>query len=111
MSILKEYDGMIHVEDYKLVDHGDGNGFGIRSENCAILNDVETKVHNGLIELTLAHASMSRALSLGSAERFILTAEDAEEIIQALQEAQEQADADQWELRERNEKREQAKTK
>ena len=52
MGFLVEYKGGIDVEDYKLEDFGNGNGFGIRSEHCQIMNDFETRVHKGLIELT-----------------------------------------------------------
>lgn len=104
MSILGiEYRGGIRVEDYKLVDHGDGNGFGLVSEHCTIINDAEANVHEGLIELTLYTASMGSGLSLGDADRVVLTAEDAEDLIQTLQDALEDADEQQYEFRQRNE--------
>ena len=47
MGFLVEYRGSIDVEDYKLDDYGDGNGFGIRSECCIVMNDFEARSHKG----------------------------------------------------------------
>jgi len=105
MGLLTDYKGGVNVEDYKLVDHGEGDGFGIESQNCVILNDSEARVYKGLIELTISHASMSRGLTLADSDRVILSAEDAEDLIQVLQEALEEADPQQWELRESSKKK------
>ena len=106
MGFLVEYNGGIHAEDYKLIDCGNGNGFTLRSCNCEIINSFEAKAVKGVVELTLDHASMSRGLSLGDSDRAVMTAEDAQDLIDTLKEAIEEAEEYQWALRERNEEKE-----
>ena len=111
MGFLVDYNGGIHAEDYSLVDHGNGNGFGLRSECCGIMNNFDAIAKKGVIELTLEHASYSSGISLGDADRVVMTAEDADELIATLQEAKEEAEAYQWKLREDNERKECEKEK
>ena len=106
MGFLVEYNGGIHAGDYKLVDCGNGNGFTLRSCNCEIINHFEAKAVKGVIELTLEHASMSRHLSLGDADRAVMTAEDAQDLIDTLKEAIEDAETFQCNLRDKNEEKE-----
>jgi hypothetical protein len=103
MGFMVDYNGGIHAEDYVLVDHGDGNGFGLRSACCSILNHFETEVEEGVIQLTIEHVSHTHALSLGDAERVVMTAEDAEDLIDHLKDAIEEAEGFQLELREKTE--------
>ena len=102
MGFLVDYNGGIDVEDYKLLDYGNGNGFGIRSEHCNILNNFDAKTHNGLIELTTETVTHG-VISLGDAERVVMTVEDAHDLIDVLKTAIEDAEPYQWELREKNE--------
>jgi hypothetical protein len=102
MGFLVEYKGGIDVEDYKLDDYGDGNGFGIKSDHCIIMNDFNTRTHKGMIELTTDTVTRG-AITLGDSERIVMTCEDAEDLISILKDAIEEAEPDQWELRERNE--------
>ena len=110
MGFLVEYNGGIHVEDYKLDDYGNGNGFGIKSEHCQIMNDFTTKTHKGLIELTTDTATRG-VITLGSSDRVVMTAEEAHDLVTMLQEAIEEVDTYQWELREKNEAREKKQAK
>ena len=105
MGMLVEYNGGIDVEDYKLDDYGNGNGFGLRSTHCQIMNDFEIKVHKGMIELTTDTVTRG-AITLGDSERVVMTCEEAQDLINILKEAIEDAEPEQWELRERNEARE-----
>ena len=109
MGFLVEYRGSIDVEDYKLDDYGDGNGFGIKSDHCIIMNDFSTRTHKGLIELTTDTVTRG-AITLGDADRVVLTCEDAQDLIDVLKDAIEEAEPEQWELRERNEAREAAES-
>ena len=102
MGFLVEYRGGIHVEDYKLDDYGNGNGFGIKSEHCQIMNDFTAETHKGMIELTTDTVTRG-VISLGDSERVVMTCEEAEELITILQDAIEEADGYQWKLREKNE--------
>lgn len=102
MGFLVEYKGGIDVEDYKLDDYGDGNGFGIKSEHCIIMNDFDTRTHKGMIELTTDTVTRG-AITLGDSDRIVMTCEDAEDLISMLKDAIEEAEPDQWKLRERNE--------
>ena len=102
MGFLVEYRGSIDVEDYKLDDYGDGNGFGIKTDHCIIMNDFEAKTHKGLIELTTDTVTRG-AITLGDSERVVMTCEEAEDLINILKDAIEEAEPEQWELRERNE--------
>jgi hypothetical protein len=102
MGFLVEYKGGIHVEDYKLDDYGDGNGFGIKSDYCTIMNDFTAETHKGLIELTTDTVTRG-AITLGNSDRVVITAEEAHDLVTILQEAIEDVDEYQWELRERNE--------
>ena len=87
MGLLVEYTGGLNVEDYHLRYHGNGNGFQVFS-NChnSVINDSTTRVHKGVIELTIESVSRG-AMTLGSAERFMLSVDEAEELIQRLHEA------------------------
>ena len=105
MGFLVEYRGGIDVEDYKLDDHGNGNGFGIRSEHCIIMNDFEARTYKGLIELTTDTVTRG-AITLGDSERVVITCEEAQDLINILKDAIEEAEPDQWDLREQNEARE-----
>ena len=109
MGFLVEYRGSIDVEDYKLDDYGDGNGFGIKSEHCVIMNDFEAKTHKGLIELTIDTVTRG-AITLGDSDRVVITCEEAQDLINVLKDAIEEAEPEQWELRERNEAREAAES-
>ena len=81
MGLLVEYRGGLDVEDYHLKYHGDGNGFQVYSNcNNGVINDCSTKVHKGVIELTMEAASMG-VISLGHADRYMLSAEEAESMI------------------------------
>ena len=102
MGFLVEYNGGIDVEDYKLDDYGDGNGFGLKSEHCIIMNDFEARTHKGLIELTTDTVTRG-AITLGDSERVVMTCEEAEDLINILKDAIEEAEPEQWELREQNE--------
>ena len=67
------------------------------------INDlVEEK---GVIELTLEHVSRG-AISLGDADRVVMTAEDARDLIETLQEAVEDAEGYQEELIAKHEEKE-----
>ena len=103
MGFLIDYNGGIHASDYALVDHGDGNGFGLRSEHCGILNHFSAEVEEGVIELTSEHCSYSGGISLGDADRIVMTAEDAEDLIEVLKDAIEEAEEFQAELRKETE--------
>jgi hypothetical protein len=105
MGFLVEYRGGIHVEDYKLDDYGNGNGFGILSEHCQIMNDFTVKEHKGLIELTTDTVTRG-AITLGDSDRVVMTTEEAEDLITALKDVIEEAEVYQWELREKNEAKE-----
>ena len=105
MGFLVEYRGGIHVEDYKLDDYGNGNGFGIKSMHCQIMNDFTAETHKGMIELTTDTVTRG-AITLGDSERIVMTCEEAEDLITVLKNAIEEADGYQWELREKNEERE-----
>ena len=102
MGFLVEYRGGIHVEDYKLDDYGNGNGFGVRSTHCQIINDFTAETHEGMIELTTDTVTRG-SITLGDSERIVMTCEDAQDLINILKDAIEEAEPDQWELRERNE--------
>ena len=105
MGFLVEYRGGIHVEDYKLDDYGDGNGFGIKSECCQIMNDFTAETHKGMIELTTDTVTRG-VISLGDSERVVITCEEAQDLINILKDAIEEAEPEQWALRDRNEERE-----
>jgi hypothetical protein len=105
MGFLVEYKGGIHVEDYKLDDYGDGNGFGIKSECCQIMNDFTAETHKGLIELTTDTVTRG-VITLGNSDRVVMTAEEADDLVTMLQDAIEEVDAYQWELRDKNEAKE-----
>ena len=102
MGFLVEYRGSIDVEDYRLDDYGDGNGFGIKSDHCIIMNDFEAKTHKGLIELTIDTVTRG-AITLGDSDRVVITCEEAQDLINILKDAIEEAEPEQWELREMNE--------
>ena len=102
MGFLVEYRGGIHVEDYKLDDYGNGNGFGVISECCQIMNDFTASTHKGLIELTTDTVTRG-ALTLGNSDRVVITCEEAEDLISVLKDAIEEAEVYQWELRDRME--------
>jgi hypothetical protein len=102
MGFLVEYRGGIDVEDYKLDDYGDGNGFGIKTDHCIIMNDFEARTHDGLIELTTDTVTRG-AITLGDSDRVVMTCEEAQDLINILKDAIEEAEPEQWELRERNE--------
>ena len=102
MGFLVEYKGGIDVEDYKLDDYGNGNGFGIKSECCQIMNDFEARAYNGMIELTTDTVTRG-AITLGNSDRVVITCEEALDLITILKEAIEDAEPEQWELREKNE--------
>ena len=102
MGFLVEYRGSIDVEDYRLDDYGDGNGFGIKSDHCIIMNDFEAKTHKGLIELTTDTVTRG-AITLGDSDRVVITCEEAQDLINVLKDAIEEAEPEQWELREMNE--------
>ena len=105
MGFLVEYTGGIDVKEFKLDDYGNGNGFGIKSERCQIMNDFEARTHKGLIELTTDTVTRG-VITLGNSERVVITCEEAESLINILKEAIDDAERDQWSLRERNEARE-----
>ena len=91
MGLLVEYTGGLNVEDYHLRYHGNGNGFQVFS-NChnSVINDSTTRVHKGVIELTIESVSRG-AMTLGSAERFMLSFDEAEDLIERLRDAQAEA--------------------
>ena len=97
MGFLVEYNGGIHAEDYKLVYCGNGNGFSLRSMHCEILNYASARQEKGVVELTLEHVSRG-AITLGDAERVVMTAEDARDLIASLEEAIEDAEGYEYEL-------------
>ena len=66
------------------------------------MNDFDTRTHKGMIELTTDTVTRG-AITLGDSERIVMTCEDAEDLISMLKDAIEEAEPDQWELRERNE--------
>ena len=105
MGFLVEYRGGIHVADYKLDDFGNGNGFGIRSEHCQIMNDFTAETHEGLIELTTDTVTRG-AITLGDSDRVVMTCEEAADLITTLKNAIEEAEGYQWDLRDRNEEKE-----
>ena len=105
MGFLVEYRGGIHVEDYKLDDYGNGNGFGIKSEHCQIINDFTVETHKGMIELTTDTVTRG-AITLGDSDRVVITCEEAQDLINILKDAIEEADPYQWSLREKNEEKE-----
>jgi len=86
MGLLVEYTGGLNVEDYHLRYHGNGNGFQVFS-NChnGVINDSTARVNKGVIELTIESVTRG-AITLGSAERFMLSSEEAQDLIEALQE-------------------------
>lgn len=88
MGLLVEYAGGLDVEDYHLKYHGNGNGFQVFS-NCrnGVINGSSTRVHKGVIELTIESVSQG-AITLGSAERFMLSFDEAEDLIEQLRDAQ-----------------------
>tara|TARA_S200002703_G_scaffold144020_1_gene137397 strand:- start:733 stop:1053 length:321 start_codon:yes stop_codon:yes gene_type:complete len=98
MGLLVEYTGGLDVEDYHLKYHGNGNGFQVFS-NChnGVINDSSTRVHKGVIELTIESVSRG-AMTLGSAERFMLSFEEAEALIERLRDAQEEVVDYEYEL-------------
>ena len=104
-GFLVEYKGGIDAQDYKLEFHGNGNGFALRSHHCEILNHASAREEKGVIELTLEHVSRG-AISLGDADRVVMTAEDAQDLIETLQEAIEDAEVYQDELIAKHEKKE-----
>ena len=105
MGFLVNYNGGIHAEDYKLIYHGNGNGFSLRSENCEIMNHSEAREVKGVIELTLEHITRG-CITLGDAERVVMTAEDARDLVATLQDAIEEAEGYEFELSELREKKE-----
>ncbi len=104
-GFLVDYNGGIDAEDYKLKFYGHGNGFGLRSHHCQILNHASAREEKGVIELTLEHVSRG-AISLGHADRIVMTAEDARDLIETLQEGIEDAEAYQEELIAKHEEKE-----
>ena len=104
-GFLVDYNGGIDAEDYKLKFHGHGDGFSLRSHHCEILNHTSAREEKGVIELTLEHVSRG-AISLGDADRVVMTAEDARDLIETLQEAIEDAEAHQEELIAKHEEKE-----
>ena len=104
-GFLVDYKGGIDAEDYKLKFQGNGNGFSLRSESCEILNYASAREEKGVIELTLEHVSRG-VISLGDADRVVMTAEDARDLIETLQEAVEDAEGYQEELVAKHEKKE-----
>ena len=105
MGFLVDYNGGIHAEDYKLKFQGNGNGFSLRSECCEIINNASARERKGVIELTLEHAKLG-FISMGDADRVVMTAEDAQDLIETLQEAIEDAEGYQEELIAKHEKKE-----
>ena len=104
-GFLVDYKGGIDAEDYKLKFQGNGNGFSLRSEHCEILNYASAREEKGVIELTLEHATLG-FISMGDADRVVMTAEDARDLIETLQEAVEDAEAYQEELIAKHEEKE-----
>ena len=102
--MIKEYQGGIQIEDYKLVDEGDGNGFSKRSTGCNVMNGFQAHAHKGLVQLDIETISFG-GISLGNCERFILTCEEIDDLIDHLKLAKEEAEADQWELRKKTHKK------
>ena len=105
MGFLVEYKGGIDVEDYKLQDYGNGNGFGIKTAYCVIMNDFEARTYEGMIELTTDTVTRG-AITLGDSERIVMTCEEAQDLINILKDAVEEAEPDQWVLRKKNEEME-----
>ena len=99
MGFLVEYTGGIDVEDYKLVYLGNGNGFALRSHHCEIMNHAEARQVKGVIELTLEHIT-SGCITLGDADRFVMTAEDARDLIDTLKDAIDEAEGHEEEIME-----------
>ena len=97
MGFLVDYNGGIKAEDYKLKYYGNGNGFGLHSEFCSILNHASARSHEGVIELTREHVTKG-GVTLGSADRTVMTAEDARNLIETLQEVVEDAESYEEEL-------------
>ena len=104
-GFLVDYNGGINAEDYKLKFYGNGNGFGLRSHHCEILNYASAREEKGVIELTLEHVSRG-AITLGDAERVVMTAEDARDLIVSLEEAIEDAEGYEYELAQLREEKE-----
>ena len=104
MGFLVDYTGGIDVTDYKLHDCGDGNGFTIHSEHCEIMNHFDVTAHKGLIQLTTETLTRG-VITLGDAERVVITVEEAQDLITCLQDAIEDAEPEQWKLREQNEQK------
>tara|TARA_R110000737_G_scaffold85100_1_gene117618 strand:- start:3834 stop:4172 length:339 start_codon:yes stop_codon:yes gene_type:complete len=104
-GFLVDYNGGIDAEDYKLKFEGNGNGFSLRSECCEILNYASAREAKGVIELTLEHVTRG-GISLGDADRVVMTAEDARDLIETLQEAVEDAEAYEEELIAKHEEKE-----
>ena len=102
--MIKEYQGGIQIEDYKLVDEGDGNGFSKRSTGCNVMNGFQAHAHKGLVQLDIETISFG-GISLGNCERFILTCEEIDDLIDHLKSAKEEAEQDQWELRKKSQKK------
>ena len=101
-GFLVDYNGGIYAKDYTLVDEGDGNGFSLRSDCCSIYNHTYARQEKGVVELTVEQVTRG-AITLGSAERVVMTAEDAQDLITSLREAMEDAEEYQWTLRDKNE--------
>tara|TARA_R110000851_G_scaffold124662_1_gene255126 strand:+ start:125 stop:442 length:318 start_codon:yes stop_codon:yes gene_type:complete len=98
MGLLVDYKGGLDVEDYHLKYHGDGNGFQVYSNcNNGVINDAEARVHKGVIELTMEAASMG-VISLGHADRYMLSVEEAESLITHLNEAIVEASSHEYDI-------------
>jgi hypothetical protein len=91
MGFLVEYTGGINAKDYKLVYLGSGNGFALKSHHCEIINHTEAREVKGVIELTLEHLTTG-CITLGDADRFVMTAEDARDLINTLKDAIDEAE-------------------
>ena len=97
MGFLVDYNGGIHAKDYRLTYYGNGNGFGLKSEFCEIMNHSEAREVKGVIELTLEHVTRG-CITLGDAHRVVMTAEDARDLVETLQYAIEEAEGYECEL-------------
>ena len=98
MGLLVEYKGGLDVEDYHLKYHGNGNGFQVYSNcNNGVINDCSAKVHKGVIELTMEVATTG-PISLGRADRFLLSVEEAENLITHLKDAITEASDHEYDL-------------
>ena len=86
------------LKEYTLKDLGDGNGFCIRAETCAIYSSFETEEEKGKIMLTVETITHG-ALCLGDTEKFVMTSEEAEALVTALRGAIDDAQESEWELR------------